>query len=112
VDLPLAESGGAALSAVVALKLALYRLLLARGTRIPVNGVIGTVYANQSMSTKSGISTMLELNETTIEKPHVLTLIHPRPKSGSKNSAVGSAKQVQATSQLKITPRQWHVGLR
>lgn len=81
MDLPLAESGGAALSAVVALKLALYRLLLARGTRIPVNGVIGTVYANQSMSTKSGISTMLELNETTIEKPHVLTILNtPSPE--------------------------------
>lgn len=35
VDLPLAESGGAALPAVIALKLALYRILLARGTRIP-----------------------------------------------------------------------------
>jgi hypothetical protein len=62
--------------AVVALKLALYRLPLARGTRIPVNGVIGTGYANQSMGTNSGISTMLELNETTIEKPHVLTLFN------------------------------------
>jgi hypothetical protein len=35
VDLPLAESGGAALPALVALKLALYRILLARGMRIP-----------------------------------------------------------------------------